>query len=43
MNLATEEQKARVKKLEAETERIRNSGNIEGEDDGVEIINDCPM
>lgn len=39
--LATEEQKARVKKLEAETERIRNSGSGEGEDDGVEIINDC--
>lgn len=42
-SLATEEQKARVKKLEAETERIRNSGSIEGEDDGVEIINDCPQ
>lgn len=41
--LATEEQKARVKKLEAETERIRNSGSGEGEDDGVEIINDCPQ
>ena len=40
--LATEEQRARVKKLEAETERIRNSSNAEGEDDGVEIINDCP-
>lgn len=41
--LATEEQKARVKKLEAETERIRNTGGNEGEDDGVEIINDCPQ
>lgn len=41
--LATEEQKARVKKLEAETERIRNSGSAGGEDDGVEIINDCPQ
>ena len=40
--LATEEQKARVKKLEAETERIRNSGKEGNEDDGVEIINDCP-
>ncbi len=39
--LASTEQKARVKKLEAETERIRSSG-AEGEDDGVEIINDCP-
>lgn len=42
-NLATEEQKARVKKLEAETERIRNVGGNEREDDGVEIINDCPQ
>ncbi len=41
--LASAEQKARVKKLEAETERIRNSGGTEGEDDGVEIINDCPV
>ena len=40
--LATEEQRARVKKLEAETERIRNSSDTEGGDDGVEIINDCP-
>lgn len=41
-DLATKEQKARVRKLEAETERIRNSSGSEGEDDGVEIINDCP-
>lgn len=42
MDLATAEQKARLKKLEAEIERIRNS-NVEGsDDDGVEIINDCP-
>lgn len=41
--LVTEEQKARLKKLEAETERIRNTGGNEGEDDGVEIINDCPQ
>lgn len=41
--LATKEQKARLKKLEAETERIRNTGGNEGEDDGVEIINDCPQ
>lgn len=40
--LATEEQIARIKKLEAETERIRSSSGSEGEDDGVEIINDCP-
>ena len=43
MDMATPEQKARMKKLEAETERIRNSGKEEGEDDGVEIINDCPQ
>lgn len=42
MSMATPEQKARLKKLEAETERIRNSSGAEGEDDGVEIINDCP-
>lgn len=42
MDLATAEQRARLKKLEAEIERIRNS-NVEGsDDDGVEIINDCP-
>lgn len=39
--LATQEQKARIKKLEAESERIRNSG-AEGEDDGVVIIDDLP-
>lgn len=43
MDMATSEQKARIKKLEAETERIRNSGDSESEDDGVEIINDCPQ
>lgn len=41
--LATEEQKARIKKLEAETERIRNISGDGSEDDGVEIINDCPV
>lgn len=41
MDLATEEQKARIKKLEAESERIRNSGKEGDEDDGIEIINDC--
>lgn len=40
--LATEEQRARIKKLEAETERIQRSGAPENEDDGVEIINDIP-
>ena len=38
--LATEEQRARIKKLEAETERICRSGDTENGDDGVEIIND---
>lgn len=42
MDFATPEQKAKVRKLEAETDRIRNSGKEEGEEDGVEIINDCP-
>ncbi len=42
MDMATLEQKARMKKLEAETERIRNSGDVESEENGVEIINDCP-
>ncbi len=41
-DLATKEQMARLLKLEVEIERIRNSGNTDGEDDGVEIINDCP-
>lgn len=40
MNLATEEQKARLSKLEAETQRIRYDSGVENEDDGVEIIND---
>ena len=38
--LAKDEQKARIKKLEAETERIKSSRDESG-DDGVEIINDC--
>lgn len=40
MDLATEEQKARIKKLEAETDRICRSSDTENGDDGVEIIND---
>lgn len=43
MGFATPEQRARVKKLEAETERISHHYGEEGEDDGVEIINDCPQ
>lgn len=41
-DLATEEQKERIAQLKANTERIRTSSGTEGEDDGVEIINDCP-
>ena len=41
-SMATEEQKARIRKLEAETERIRINGGMENEEDGVEIVNDCP-
>lgn len=42
MDFATPEQKAKVRKLEAETERIQRSNAPENEDDGVEIINDIP-
>lgn len=38
MDMATPEQKARMKKLEAETERIRNIGGPAGEDEEVEEI-----
>ena len=41
--LSTEEQRARIDKIKSEAERIRNSGSGEGEDDGGEIINDCPV
>jgi len=40
MDLATAEQKARIRKLEAETNRICRSSDKENDDDGVEIIND---
>lgn len=40
MDLATEEQKAKLAKLEAEAERIRRDGTFADEDDGVTIIND---
>lgn len=38
---ATEEQRLRLDKLRAETDRIRRS-NLPEQDDGVEIINDAP-
>lgn len=41
MDLATEEQKARIEQLKANTERIQRDSNIE-EDEGVEIYNDAP-
>jgi len=40
--LATEEQKARVKKLEAETERVQRGNSPDDDDEGVVIINDAP-
>lgn len=39
-DLATEEQKARIEQLKANTERIQRDSNIE-EDEGVEIYNDA--
>lgn len=41
MDLATEEQKARLEQLKANTERLRKESGCE-EDEGVEIINDAP-
>lgn len=42
MDLATEEQKARIEQLKANTERIQRDSNID-EDEGVEIYNDAPQ
>ena len=39
--LATEEQKARIEQVRANTERLRSSSNDDGED-GVVIVNDAP-
>ena len=41
MNLATEEQKAKIEQIRAQTERIVYK-HSDQEDDGVEIINDAP-
>ena len=41
MNLATEEQKAKIEQIRAQTERIAYK-HSDQEDDGVEIINDAP-
>lgn len=40
--LVTDEQMARIRKLEAETERLKAMNSSEDGEDGVEIINDCP-
>lgn len=41
MNMATEEQKARIEQIKANTERMKAGGGEE-EEDGVTIINDAP-
>ena len=40
-DLATDEQKARILQIKANTERMKSSGNNDGED-GVVIVNDAP-
>jgi len=40
-DLATEEQKVRILQIKANTERMKSSGNDDGED-GVVIVNDAP-
>ena len=40
MDLATEEQRARIAQIKAQTERL-SAQPVENEDDGVEIINDA--
>ncbi len=40
MDLATEEQRARIAQIKAQTERL-SAQSVENEDDGVEIINDA--
>ena len=41
-DLATEEQKARINQIKANTERLHASRSDGDEDEGVEIINDAP-
>lgn len=41
-DLATKEQKARIKQLKANTEKLMKDGSGSEEDEGVEIINDAP-
>lgn len=40
--LATKEQKARIKQMKANTERLRYTAGDEGGEDGVMIVNDAP-
>ena len=40
MDLATDEQRARIAQIKAQTERL-STQPVENEDDGVEIINDA--
>ena len=40
MDMATEEQKARIAQIKAQTERL-SAEPADGEEDGVEIINDA--
>jgi len=42
MNIATDEQKARVEKLKAEAERVQRDNSPDDDDEGVVIINDAP-
>ena len=39
---ASEEQKARIEQIKANTERLRTNRSDGSEDEGVEIINDAP-
>lgn len=42
MNMATEEQKAKIEQMKANTYRLNRSAEDGSEDEGVEIINDVP-
>lgn len=42
MDLATEEQRAKIEQMKANTERIMKNPNRDDEEDGVEIVNDAP-
>lgn len=41
-DLATEEQKARISQIKAQTVKLQKEQNDDGQEDGVEIINDAP-